>query len=76
MVVLGSPDTRTLADDWTVVTEDGTWAAHAENTFTLTERGAWVLTALDGGESGAGPPASPSVVPEERAQRASRTGGP
>ena len=51
MVVLGSPDTRTLADDWTVVTEDGTWAAHAENTFTLTERGAWVLTALDGGES-------------------------
>jgi methionyl aminopeptidase len=50
-VVLGSPDTRTLADDWTVVTEDGTWAAHAENTFTLTERGAWVLTALDGGES-------------------------
>jgi methionyl aminopeptidase len=51
MVVLGSPDTRTLADDWTVVTEDGTWAAHAENTFTLTERGAWVLTALDGGEA-------------------------
>ncbi|MGZ5418398.1 MAG: type I methionyl aminopeptidase [Nocardioides sp.] len=51
MVVLGSPDTRILADDWTVVTEDGTWAAHAENTFTLTERGAWVLTALDGGES-------------------------
>jgi methionyl aminopeptidase len=51
MVVLGSPDTRTLADDWTVVTEDGTWAAHAENTFTLTESGAWVLTALDGGEA-------------------------
>jgi methionyl aminopeptidase len=51
MVVLGSPDTRTLADDWTVVTEDGTWAAHAENTFTLTQSGAWVLTALDGGEA-------------------------
>jgi methionyl aminopeptidase len=51
MVVLGSSDTRTLADDWTVVTEDGSWAAHSENTFTLTERGAWVLTALDGGEA-------------------------
>jgi len=51
MVVLGSPDTRVLEDDWTVVTEDGRWAAHAENTFTLTESGAWVLTALDGGEA-------------------------
>jgi methionyl aminopeptidase len=51
MVVLGSSDTRVLADDWTVVTEDGSWAAHSENTFTLTERGAWVLTALDGGEA-------------------------
>lgn len=51
MVVLGHSDTRLLADDWTVVTEDGSWAAHAENTFTLTERGAWVLTALDGGEA-------------------------
>ena len=51
MVVLGSPDTRVLEDEWTVVTEDGRWAAHAENTFTLTENGAWVLTALDGGEA-------------------------
>jgi methionyl aminopeptidase len=51
MVVLGSPETRVLDDDWTVVTEDGSWAAHAENTFTLTPHGAWVLTALDGGEA-------------------------
>jgi methionyl aminopeptidase len=51
MVVLGSPDTRILEDDWTVVTEDGSRAAHAENTFTLTQRGTWVLTALDGGEA-------------------------
>ncbi len=49
MVVLGSADTRVLDDDWTVVTEDGSRAAHAENTFTLTPDGAWVLTALDGG---------------------------
>lgn len=49
MVVLGSAATRILDDDWTVVTADGSWAAHAENTATLTPDGAWVLTALDGG---------------------------
>jgi methionyl aminopeptidase len=50
MVTLGSHETEVLDDDWTVVTADGSWAAHAEHTFALTERGAWVLTALDGGE--------------------------
>src|SRR3954452_3510101 len=49
MVTIGSPRTRLLGDDWTVVTADGTWAAHFEHTFTLTDRGPWVLTALDGG---------------------------
>ncbi len=51
MVTLGTADTYTLEDDWTVVTTDGSWAAHYEHTFTLTETGTWVLTALDGGES-------------------------
>lgn len=51
MVTLGTADTRTLADDWTVVTTDGSWAAHFEHTFTLTDAGAWVLTALDGGRA-------------------------
>ncbi|WP_456697997.1 type I methionyl aminopeptidase [Aeromicrobium sp. P5_D10] len=50
MISLGTDQTRTLADDWTVVTTDGSWAAHFENTFTLTDRGAWVLTAIDGGK--------------------------
>ena len=50
MIVLGSPETTVLEDDWTIVTNDGSWAAHSENTFTLTPDGAWVLTALDGGE--------------------------
>jgi methionyl aminopeptidase len=52
MITLGSPNTRVLADDWTVVTTDGSWAAHFENTFTFTDTGTWVLTALDGGEAG------------------------
>lgn len=51
MVVLGAPDTQVLDDDWTVVTRDGAWAAHSEHTFTVTADGAWVLTALDGGEA-------------------------
>ncbi len=49
MVTLGSHETEVLDDDWTVVTADGSWAAHVEHTFALTDRGAWVLTALDGG---------------------------
>jgi methionyl aminopeptidase len=49
MITLGSIETRTLDDDWTVVTSDGSWSAHFEHSFTLTRRGALVLTALDGG---------------------------
>lgn len=51
MVTLDTPNTRTLDDDWTVVTTDGSWAAHYEHTFTLTDSGAWVLTAIDGGKA-------------------------
>ena len=51
MITLGTKDTVVLEDDWTVITSDGSWAAHFEHTFTLTPRGAWVLTALDGGEA-------------------------
>lgn len=49
MLTLGTPETDILDDDWTVVTTDGSRAAHFEHTFTLLPEGAWVLTALDGG---------------------------
>jgi methionyl aminopeptidase len=49
MVTLGSKHTDLLEDEWTVTTVDGSFAAHFEHTFTLTDRGAWVLTAVDGG---------------------------
>lgn len=49
MITLGSPDTRVLDDDWTVVTLDGCFAAHFEHTVAVTADGPWVLTALDGG---------------------------
>ena len=39
MVTLGTHATELLDDDWTVVTADGSWAAHVEHTFALTDRG-------------------------------------
>jgi methionyl aminopeptidase len=51
MATLGSAETRTLTDDWTVVTLDGRQAAHWEHTVAITPDGPWVLTALDGGSS-------------------------
>lgn len=51
MVTLGTAETRVLGDDWTVVTTDGSRAAHWENSVAVTDDGIWVLTALDGGQS-------------------------
>ena len=51
MVLLGCADTHVLEDEWTVKSDDGSPAAHFENTFALTADGAWVLTALDGGKA-------------------------
>ncbi|MEJ2578475.1 MAG: type I methionyl aminopeptidase [Kineosporiaceae bacterium] len=52
MLVAGAPATRVLSDEWTVITADGSRAAHWEHTVALTERGLWVLTARDGGVAG------------------------
>ncbi|NUR17244.1 MAG: type I methionyl aminopeptidase [Terrabacter sp.] len=51
MITLGSTDTKVLADDWTVVTADGSRAAHAEHTVAVREDGLWILTAIDGGKA-------------------------
>jgi methionyl aminopeptidase len=51
MLTAGHPWTHVDDDGWTVRTDDGTIAAHFENTFTLTPTGTWVLTALDGGQA-------------------------
>lgn len=50
MCTLGTEDTRELDDEWTIVTADGSWASHWENTVTATRKGLWVLTLEDGGE--------------------------
>ena len=49
MLTRGSPATSILGDDWTVVTVDGSRAAHWEHTVAICADGLWVLTAHDGG---------------------------
>jgi len=45
MITVGSPVTRTLGDKWTVVTADGSLAAHFEHTVAITSNGPRILTA-------------------------------
>jgi methionyl aminopeptidase len=50
MLTAGSGDTVELADGWTVVTADGSRAAHWEHTVAITDDGPWVLTSPDPAE--------------------------
>ena len=49
MVALGDQDNTVLEDEWTVVTRDGSRAAHWEHSVAVTSAGVHVLTAVDGG---------------------------
>ncbi|MGW4466515.1 type I methionyl aminopeptidase [Micromonospora sp. NPDC004704] len=51
MITIGSPRTAELDDGWTVVTRDGSVAAHVEHSMALLPDGVWVLTAADGGRA-------------------------
>ncbi|RJO72066.1 type I methionyl aminopeptidase [Nocardia panacis] len=44
MLTLGTTETQVLDDDWTVVTLDGSRAAHWEHTVAVTEEGPRILT--------------------------------
>ncbi len=55
MVTVGDAATEELSDGWTVVTKDGSRAAHFEHTVAITPEGPWVLTAEDGGVAGLAP---------------------
>jgi len=46
MITAGSSDVKVLADDWTVVTVDGSLSAHYEHTVALTENGVEILTKI------------------------------
>lgn len=44
MINMGKPETKTLADKWTVITIDGKPSAHFEHTVAVTEDGPEILT--------------------------------
>jgi methionyl aminopeptidase len=44
MVQLGTPLTRTLKDDWTVISKDYSMTAHFEHTIAITNNGPEILT--------------------------------
>jgi len=44
MVMAGGPETRELADGWTVITKDKALCAHFEHTIAITETGPVILT--------------------------------
>ena len=46
MVMTGKPDIWELDDGWTIVTADGSLAAHYENTILITEKEPEILTIL------------------------------
>ena len=46
MVMIGKPNICILDDGWTIVTEDGSLAAHYENTILITEKEPEILTLL------------------------------
>jgi methionyl aminopeptidase len=46
MVNVGGPETYMLGDGWTVVTKDGSFSAHFEDTIAITEKGPEILTRL------------------------------
>ena len=46
MVQVGTPETRTLADHWTVISADRSLAAHFEHTVAITPDGPQILTVL------------------------------
>jgi methionyl aminopeptidase len=62
MLTRGSRMNAELDDDWTVVTADGSRAAHFEHTVGITPEGPWVLTLLEGQEPEAARRAGVSVA--------------
>jgi len=55
MLTRGDASTQLCEDEWTVVTDDGSRAAHWEHTVAVLEDGLWVLTAPDGGAAALAP---------------------
>ena len=44
IITAGSAETKTLDDNWTIITRDGSLSAQAEHTIAITEKGVEILT--------------------------------
>jgi methionyl aminopeptidase len=87
MITRGGREVAELDDGWTVVSVDGSRAAHFEHTVAITAAGPWVLTALEGATSAAaeragvrlsrqGPsPAAASAADDDRLATRTAPGG-
>jgi hypothetical protein len=53
MITRGERHVAELEDGWTVITTDGSRAAHFEHTIAITADGPWVLTAREEEKAGA-----------------------
>jgi methionyl aminopeptidase len=62
MLNLGTEETRTLEDKWTVVTRDGKPSAHAEHTIAITADGPEILTLTKEQKRSLGPTKSEIAV--------------
>jgi methionyl aminopeptidase len=52
MITMGTHKTKILADNWTVVTTDGSHGSHFENSYCIAPDGKpFVLTEVDGGKA-------------------------
>lgn len=62
MLNIGTPETRTLDDKWTVVTRDGNPSAHCEHTIAVTLDGPEILTLTSEQKRERGQSAAPKVA--------------
>lgn len=51
MLLVGTPHTRVMPDQWTVVSADGSLTAHFEHSVAITENGPLILTTLEDSEN-------------------------
>ena len=74
MITRGGERTAELSDGWTVVTVDGSRAAHFEHTVAITPDGPWVLTAAEGEQTDFAERTGATAYPQRSAEAAADPG--
>jgi methionyl aminopeptidase len=74
MITRGGERTAELSDGWTVITMDGSRAAHFEHTVAITPDGPWVLTAAEGEQTDFAERTGATAYPQRSAEAAADPG--